>query len=171
MTMEQPVRDRTDRSKNLVGFVVGDVRYAVDILRVKEIINPLPMVALPHAPPAVVGVADHRGSVVPVVDLRRRFNLPVMGATRRTKWVVVDVESRSVGLVVDGVTDVFGAGPADQREVPALGVGDAARGIAAVYKHDGGLVFVLDVDRVAAPAEAIDVSQLSRLSLGEGGDG
>jgi purine-binding chemotaxis protein CheW len=168
--MEQSVRDRTDRSKNLVGFVVGDVRYAVDILRVKEIINPLPMVALPHAPPAVVGVADHRGSVVPIVDLRRRFALPTAEASRRTKWIVVQVESRHIGLVVDAVTDVFGAGPADQRQVPELGIGDAARGISAVYRYDNGLVFVLDVDRVAAPAEAIDVSQLSRLALRDGDD-
>ncbi len=168
MTMDELARDRTDRSKNLVGFVVGDVRYAVDILRVREIINPLAVVALPHAPPAVVGVADHRGYVVPVVDLRRRFGLPSTEASRRTKWIVVQVGARSIGLVVDAVTDVFGAGPADQRQVPELGVGDAARGIAAVYKYDGGLVFVLDVDRVAAPAEAIDVSALSRLSLEEG---
>ena len=81
------VRHRSDRSKNLVGFVVGDVRYAVDILRVREIINPLPIVALPHAPPAVLGVADHRGLVIPIVDLRRRFGLEPNQTTRRTKWI------------------------------------------------------------------------------------
>jgi purine-binding chemotaxis protein CheW len=161
-------RHRTDRSKNLVGFVVGDVRYAIDILRVREIINPLPVVALPHAPPAVVGVADHRGHVVPVLDLRRRFGLPAAEATRRTKWIVVQLEQRAVGLVVDGVTDVFGAGAPDQRDVPKLGMGDAARGIHAVYKYDNSLVFVLDIDRVAAPAEAIDMqSAVRRLGGGE----
>ena len=162
MTMETTTRNRGDRSKNLVGFVVGEVRYAVDILRVKEIINPLPVVALPHAPPAVVGVADHRGAVVPVVDLRRRFALDSSDPTRRTKWVIVEVERRPIGLVVDAVTEVFGAGPSDQRDVPALGVGDTARGISAVYKHEGELVFVLDVDRAAAPAGALDVDALSR---------
>ena len=55
---------RTDRTKNLVGFVVGEVRYAVDILRVREIINPLPVVALPHAPPAIVGVALRLSAVL-----------------------------------------------------------------------------------------------------------
>jgi purine-binding chemotaxis protein CheW len=165
--MKSAPRDRTDRTKNLVGFVVGDVRYAVDILRVREIINPLPLVALPHAPRAVVGVSDHRGSVVPVLDLRLRFGLDATRVTHRTKWIVVALQERSVGLVVDGVTEVFGAGPGDQRDVPSLGLGDAARGIAAVFKHDGSLVFVLDIDRVAAPAEAIDMSALAKLAHGE----
>src|SRR5687767_5938994 len=101
---------RGDRTKNLVGFLVGDVRYAVDILRVREIINPLPVVPLPHAPPVVVGVADHRGQVVPVIDLRRRFGLPLIEITRRTKWIIVRAGERASGLVVDAVTDVFGAG-------------------------------------------------------------
>lgn len=161
-------RHRSDRTKNLVGFVVGDVRYAVDILRVREIINPLPVVALPHAPPAIVGVSDHRGTVVPILDLRRRFALPPAAESRRTKWIIVGVDQRSVGLVVDAVTDVFGAGEPDQREVPRLGVGDTARGILAVYKHDDQLVFVLDIDRVAAPAEAIDMSAVARAMSGEG---
>ena len=155
--MVDATRQRSDRSKNLVGFQVGDVRYAVDILRVREIITPLPLVELPHAPPSVLGVADHRGEVVPVLDLRRRFGLPATAPTRRTKWIVVELEDRSAGLVVDSVTDVFGAGPTEQRGVPKLGTGDEARGIAAVYATGGGLTFVIDVDRVAAPAEAIDV--------------
>ncbi|HJL32604.1 MAG TPA: chemotaxis protein CheW, partial [Polyangiaceae bacterium LLY-WYZ-15_(1-7)] len=79
--MVDATRQRSDRSKNLVGFQVGDVRYAVDILRVREIINPLPLVELPHAPPSVLGVADHRGEVVPVLDLRRRFGLPATAPT------------------------------------------------------------------------------------------
>ena len=120
-------------------------------------------VALPHAPPVVVGVAEHRGDVVPIVDLRRRFGLQPKAITRRTKWLLVDVEGRPVGLVVDAVTDVFGAGPAEQRQVPNLGVGDDARGIAAVYLHDETLVFVIDVDCVAAPAEALDVGAVQQL--------
>jgi purine-binding chemotaxis protein CheW len=88
MTMQ---RYRHDPSKNLVGFVVGEVEYAVAIARVREIANPLLLVSLPQAPRAVVGVADYRGEVVPVVDLRMRFGLPAAAATRKTKWIVVDV--------------------------------------------------------------------------------
>lgn len=156
---------RMDRTKNLVGFTVGDLRCAVDILRVREVLNPLPIVALPQAPVAVAGVADHRGEVLPVVDLRRRLGLPPADATRRTKWVVVRVGKKSIALVVDSVSDVFGAGEESARDVPALGPGDAARGFAAAYAHDGALVFVIDVDRIAA------TSAIGELPLPNGASG
>jgi purine-binding chemotaxis protein CheW len=88
-------RYRHDPSKNLVGFVVGDVEYAVAIAHVKEISNPLRLVALPHAPRSVIGVADYRGEVVAVVDLRTRFGMPATPVTRKTKWIVVDVGARA----------------------------------------------------------------------------
>jgi purine-binding chemotaxis protein CheW len=151
-------RHRHDPSKNLVGFVVGDVEYAVAISRVKEIANPLAIVAVPHPPHSVVGVADYRGDVVPVVDLRARFGLPEAPATRRTKWIVVDVAGRVVALVVDGVTEVFGTGGAELRPAPALAGGDQARGIAGVASHGGGLVFVLDTSRLRDLTEPLAVA-------------
>jgi purine-binding chemotaxis protein CheW len=137
-----------DPSKNLVGFVVGEVEYAVHIARVKEIANPLEVVALPHPPPAVVGVADYRGEVVPVVDLRTRFGLPSAAVTRRTKWIVVDAAGRLVALVVDAVTEVFGTGGAELRAAPSLSSGEDIRGIAGVANHGRALVFVLDIVRL-----------------------
>jgi purine-binding chemotaxis protein CheW len=144
----EPHRQRHDPSKSLVGFVVGEVNYAVPIARVREIANPLPIVNLPHAPHAVCGVSDYRGDVVPVVDLRVRFGLPSAPRTRRTKWIIVDVSERFVALVVDGVTEVFGTGGADLRPAPALGGGEDMRGIAGVITHAGNLVFVLDTARL-----------------------
>lgn len=158
--MDRSGRRRVDRTKNLVGFAVGDVNYAVQILAVREVINPLPIVELPHAPEAVLGVVDHRGEVVPIVDLRRRFGLPPAPSGVRIKWIIVRVEDRPVGLVVDSVTDVFGAGANTARGVPELGVGDSARGIEAAFRHEGTLVFVLDMARVAAPAATLDVTGL-----------
>src|SRR5260221_2775671 len=137
-------RQRHDPSKSLVGFFVGNVHYAVPIGRVREISNPLEMVPLPHAPHAVIGVADYRGEVVPVVDLRMRFGMDPAAATRRTKWLVVDVAARVVALVVDAVSEVFGTGGADLRPAPSLSGGNDARGIAGVATHDCTLVFVLD---------------------------
>jgi purine-binding chemotaxis protein CheW len=161
MTMAREVRMRgADRDKNLVGFLIADVNYAVDIRRVKEIIRPLPIVPIPHPPPAVIGVADHRGEVVPVLDVRRRFALPAIATTRRTKWVLVMLPGKNVGLVVDAITEVFAATDDDQRAVPSIGKGDASRGITSVLGHGGTLVFVLDVDQIGAAAELVDVGNL-----------
>ncbi len=150
-------RRRGSRQKDLVGFRIGDVAYAVDIHRVREILNPLPTVELPQAPPSVIGVADHRGDVVPIIDLRRRFQLEPKPITRRTKWVVVDRRGMGVALVVDRVTDVFGAGPAEQRNVPDL---TRKRGIQAVFSHDSVLVFVLDVDQVTDAVAELSLDDL-----------
>jgi purine-binding chemotaxis protein CheW len=146
-------RHRHD-SKSLVGFVVGEVQYAVPIARVVEIANPLAIVPLPHAPRAVCGVADYRGDVVAVVDLRVRFGLESAEVTRRTKWIVVDVGDRLAALIVDAVTEVFGTGGAELRPAPSLGGGDDVRGIAGVTTHGGGLVFVLDTARLRELTEA-----------------
>jgi purine-binding chemotaxis protein CheW len=138
-------KQRPDLQKSLVGFIVGDVAYAVGIGSVREIVNPAPLTELPHAPPTVAGVIDHRGEVVPVVDLRARFRLPPATDLRRAKWLLIDVEGRSIGLAVDRVTDVFGTGGSEVLSPPALGYGDDERGIIGVTKHEGALVFVLDV--------------------------
>lgn len=140
-------KQRPDPQKSLVGFTVGEVAYAVPIAGVKEIVNPVPLTALPHAPAAIAGVADHRGQVVPVIDLRVRFGLPPSRDLRRSKWILVDVEGQTVGMVVDQVTEVFGTGGSELRPAPVLGGGDDVRGIAGVTTHDGLLTFVLDLTR------------------------
>ncbi len=109
----------------------------------------------------MLGVADHRGEVVPIVDLRARFGLPAVPPTRRTKWIIVTVEDRSAGLVVDAVTDVFGEGADARRDVPRLQSGDQARGIAAVYAREDGLTFVVDVATIAEPTHALDLGVLT----------
>jgi purine-binding chemotaxis protein CheW len=159
-------RYRHDPSKNLVGFVVGDVEYAVPIARVREIANPLGLVPLPHAPRSVVGVADYRGEVVAVVDLRVRFGLASTPVTRKTKWIVVDVTDRLVALVVDGVTDVFGTPNSELRPAPALGGGDDVRGIAGVVSHGSSLVFVLDTARLRDLADVLAPLRLGEATAG-----
>jgi purine-binding chemotaxis protein CheW len=155
-------RYRHDPSKTLVGFTVGEARYAVPIARVKEIANPLAVVALPHAPHAILGVADYRGEVVPVVDLRMRFGLGATETTRRTKWIVVEVGGRLIALVVDSVTEVFGTAGTDLRPPPSVG-GHDVRGIEGVTTYEGGLVFVLDTTRFR------DVSEPLAMAGGFGG--
>lgn len=157
-------RQRPDPNRSLVGFRVGDVAYAVPINQVKEIVNPLPLTELPHAPATIAGVADHRGEVVPVVDLRLRFDLPSLAEPRKAKWILVDVEGRTVGLVVDRVTDVFGTGGTDLKPAPMLGGGEAQRGIAGVTLHEGLLTFVLDLAHYDALTVPIDTSAMLKAS-------
>ncbi|HET7543336.1 MAG TPA: chemotaxis protein CheW [Polyangiaceae bacterium] len=143
-----------------MGFIVGDINYAVPIASVREIVNPVPLAALPHAPPAVAGVADHRGEILPIIDLRVRFGLTAQADARRGKWILIEVEGRGVGLAVDRVTEVFGKGGAEIKAPPTLGAGDDLRGIAGVTTHDRALTFVLDVGQFDVLTRQIPESSL-----------
>lgn len=143
--MQDP-KYQPDARKSLVGFFVGDVEYAVPIHSVKEIVAPMPITPLLYAPAAVPGVIDHRGEVIPIVDLRKRFGLPAAPVGPRGKWLLLDVEDRRIGLAVDRVTEVFGAS-GELRPAPAVGPGDGQRGITAVARKGATMVFVLDVRR------------------------
>lgn len=157
-------RHRHDPSKDLVGFLVGDVMYAVRIQVVREIVNPLAIVDLPRAPATVKGVADYRGEVVPVIDLRERFGLEPVPPSRRTKWVVLDVGAQGAtpgttvaghaALVVDSVTEVFGLAGGELRPAPPLGMGDDMRSIEGVTTLGSRLVFVLDARAFGAVMRA-----------------
>ena len=152
--MREPRRRAEATAKSLVGFRVGGVHYAADIMRVREILNPLPLVATPHSPPFVIGVADHRGSVVPIVDLRKRFDLPPSDSSRG-KWVLAEALGREVGLAVDEVTQVFGRPTEGLREPPELMRGPAGNYVEGVLSIQGELVFVLDLDRLSGLSDAI----------------
>ncbi|HEY1954922.1 MAG TPA: chemotaxis protein CheW [Polyangiaceae bacterium] len=148
---------RKDPSKNLVECIVADVRYAVTIAFVREIVNPLPTVALASAPRWIAGVADYRDEVVPVVDLRTRFGLERADEGPRTKWIVVRHGDVSFALVVDAVTEVFRSG--DLRPAPALADGEDVRALEGVTTHDNQLVFILDVRRLALLVDPRFVSE------------
>jgi purine-binding chemotaxis protein CheW len=150
-------RSRPDPQRSLVGFIVGEVHYAIEIARVREIVNPLPITALPHTPPEVAGVADHRGDVVPVIQLRTRFGLPDLDLSRSTKWILVDAGTLRVGIVVDAVTEVFRV-TGDLRPTPPVGGDRDLRGISGVASHNDQLVFVLDVNRFVELALSLAAS-------------
>lgn len=143
-----PHRQRHDPSKNLVGFVVGDVEYAVAIARVKEITNPLAVVPLPHPPRSVAGVADFRGEVIPVVDLRARFGLPATSATLDTRLVVGQKGTRPVALLVDSAREVLKLEAAQLEPPPRAVVEDAAGFVKAVVRVGTRLVMLIDFDKV-----------------------
>ncbi len=146
-------RERHDVERSLVGCLVGASAYAIQIRVVREIVNPLPLTNFPNAPAILAGVADHRGDVVPVIELRRLFGVPEDGVARRPKWILVEIgPGRSLGLVVDKVTEVFGTGGKGLRPAPELGEVDDNLFL-GVTTHDGQLTFVLDTLRFARMAD------------------
>jgi purine-binding chemotaxis protein CheW len=122
----------------LCTFRVGGEDYAVDIMRLREIITPLPVTPVPRAPPFVEGVIRLRGDVIPVLDVRRRLGLPVMSPTRKTKVLIVHVAGRRLGLVVDEVTEVLRIPRAEIRPAPGLVEGGGPRFFLGVCGGEAG---------------------------------
>ena len=165
--IEMGIGDNVSDADQYLTFLLNGEEYGVDILRVQVINSGMATTQIPNTPEYIRGVMNLRGAIVPIIDLRLRFGLESSARTRRTKWVVVELDGRAVGLVVDAVTEVFGTTSADERAVPALGRGDDVRGIAQVFNHGGKLVFVIDVARVAAPARGLDVDAVAMAALSE----
>jgi purine-binding chemotaxis protein CheW len=109
----------------LCTFRIGGEDYAVDIMRVREIIHPLPITPVPRAPAFVEGVVRLRGEVIPVLDVRKRLGVPARGPTRKTRFLIANVARHRIGLVVDEVCEVLRLPRADIRAAPAL-AGEAA---------------------------------------------
>jgi purine-binding chemotaxis protein CheW len=122
----------------LCTFRVGGEDYAIDIMRVREIIPPLPVTPVPRAPSFVEGVIRLRGDVIPVLDVRRRLGLAIGPPTRKTKILIVNVAGRRLGLVVDEVTEVVRIPRAEIRPAPTLVEGGGPRFFLGVCGGEGG---------------------------------
>jgi purine-binding chemotaxis protein CheW len=111
----------------LCTFRVGGEDYAVDVMRLREIIHPLPVTRVPRAPAFVKGVVRLRGEVVPVLDVRERLGVEASPPTRKTRFLVVSVADRRIALVVDEVCEVLRLPRSELRPAPPLGGPGAPR--------------------------------------------
>ena len=134
-----PARERAPDAPlvQLCTFRIGGEDYAVDIMRVREIIHPLPITPVPRAPASVEGVVRLRGEVIPVLDVRKRLGLAASPPTRRTRFLVVNVARRRIGLVVDEVCEVIRLPRDEIRAAPPLGDDRAPRFFLGVCGGDG----------------------------------
>jgi purine-binding chemotaxis protein CheW len=117
-----PKRAAADEPRvQLCTFRIGGEDYAIDIMRVREIIHPLSLTPVPRAPAFVEGVIRLRGEVIPVLDVRKRLGLAATSRGRKTRFLVVNVARRRIGLVVDEVCEVLRIPRGDIRPAPPLG--------------------------------------------------
>jgi len=134
-------------------FRLGGESYAIPVLHVREIIQPTTITAVPQMPDAVRGVINLRGKIIPVMDLRRRFNLPAAEATDQTCFVVVQLTANTrapclVGFIVDAVEEVLQIAAADIEPAPDFGSNVETGCILGMAKVKGSVKTLLDVARV-----------------------
>ena len=154
-------------SKDLLCFELDGIKYALPVACVREVTHRAVCARVPLVPESVVGLADFRGKVMVVLDLRKRYGLPVGGDDLQQRWIVVEHGGRLVGLEVDAVVDVFSSHAHKAYSVPEIGTAEMRASVSAVLNHKGDLAFVLDVARVVAPAVDVDVSAVSEPARSE----
>jgi purine-binding chemotaxis protein CheW len=139
--------------KQLVVFTLGQEVYAVEIALVKEIIQMMAITRVPGTPPSVEGVINLRGTVIPVVDLRKRFQLARQERDKDTRIVIVTCKGQEVGVVVDSVAQVLRV-PVDSIESSnSLFSDDKLNHIQAIVKLPDRLVILLNIDQVLTREE------------------
>ena len=139
--------------RQLVVFQLGAELYGVDIARVHEIIRLQTITRVPRAPSFVEGVINLRGKVIPVVDLRRRFGLPLAEHTRATRTVVVEIGDQVVGMIVDSVSEVLRVSTSTIEPPSPVVAGIDSEYLHGIAKLPERLVILLDLDRVLAREE------------------
>lgn len=149
------VRQAAVPQVQLVTFRVGGQEFGLDVFAVHEILRWQGVTAVPRAPAFVEGVLDVRGAVVPVVDLRRRFETGRVEYDEETRIVLVQFGGERLGLVVDSVTEVLRAPETAISAPPAYIRGLAAEFVRGIVRLEGRLIILLDLDRILTSEERI----------------
>jgi purine-binding chemotaxis protein CheW len=138
----------TPDANQFLTFSLGDEEYGVDILKVQEIKGYVPATRIPNAPPDVNGVLNLRGTIVPIVDLRCKFNLEAVEYDQFTCIVVLVVQNRVIGMIVDSVSEVMNIPPADIQPPPDFGNNVDANMLRGMGKVGDKLIILLDIEAV-----------------------
>lgn len=153
----------------LACFRLGSELYALDILKIKEIIRPQKLTPVPKAPRFIEGVINLRGAVIPVADLRKRFDQPAVEDPRKNRIVVCRLDGKAIGLLVDEVTEVRRYTRQELSPAPQFIKGPEAEFFLGVARRGDDLVLLLDLEKVLSTVEKIELKQISNGLSSENG--
>lgn len=176
MSNLQPVRDLDYEERGnaedleliqLVGMKLGDEEYAIDVLKIQEIIRTVEITSVPRTDAFILGVMNLRGKVIPVIDLRVRFTLDKMDFDKETRIIVVKFETENIGFVVDEVTEVIRINKKMVEPTPPLVGSIGQEYILGICKYQDRLIILLDIDRVVNDGKNAIDSNLKKTLLGQ----
>jgi len=150
MNRRAVVREAT---REVLVFVIGKEEYAVDILKVQEIRGYEKVTPIPSAPAYLKGVVNLRGVIVPVIDMRVKFNMPDPRYDSFTVVVILKLANRVVGIVVDGVSDVVQLAVSDVKEAPRLGGAVDGAFLTGVATQGDRMILLLDIEKFLSSGE------------------
>ncbi|MCA1784346.1 MAG: chemotaxis protein CheW [Desulfobacteraceae bacterium] len=162
-TMDQAIKSITIKTGKYLTFSLENEEYGIGILKVKEIIGMMNITSVPRTPDFVKGVINLRGKVIPVIDLRVKFDMAPIEYSERTCIIVVEIEfdarTISIGIVVDSVSEVLNIKEEEIEDAPAFGTRLDTSYILGMTKTGGGVKILLDIDHVLSTKEISSIDQ------------
>lgn len=144
-----------------VGFQLVDQEYAFRIEQIQEIVIPDRVTRMPQVPDYVEGVSNLRGTIIPIINLRRLFDLPPKEKDPETRTMVVNVGPRTIGCTVDAVTRVIRIAPEQIQPAPEIAKSESSAYIAGFAKIDDRLIVLLEIEELLDPAKMEQVRQIA----------
>lgn len=163
------VKDTTVESGQYLTFLLGDETFAFNVLKINEVMEVSQITRIPGANEVMMGVINLRGTVVPVVDLRKKLNMPEKEHTIDTSIIIVDTsygeDKVTLGVLVDAAKKVIMLDSTQLEPPPKVGMNLKIEYITAIGKHDNNFIILLDSDKIfseeelAVAVEAGDVKE------------
>jgi len=150
---EQAKREEREELEQYVTFLIGSETYGVEVLKVREIIGMTDITYVPNSLDFMRGVINLRGTVVPVVDMRKKFRIEEREYDSFTVILIVEIKETLIGMIVDSVSDVIGLPVENIQDTPHFSANVDADYIKSIGKDGDDLVIVLEVDRILTSEE------------------
>jgi len=149
-------------SEQYVTFLINNETYGIEVLKVKEIVGMTTITSVPNSEKYLKGVINLRGIVVPVIDLRIKFNIPEKGYDSFTVILIIEHKDSLVGVIVDSVSDVITA-PGQLQDVPNFHVSIDRDVIRGVLNKDNNLIIVLNPDIMLSVKDMEVLSEMENI--------
>ena len=140
-------------TQQYVIFSINEQTYGIEILKIKEVVSYRKITPLPNMRGFIKGIINLRGVVLPVFDLREKFNLPETTYTHFHTIIVMEISGRVIGVIVDEITDVVEILPEEIQATSNLPPGMKTEYMKGIGKKEDKLVVLLDIDRLLSPEE------------------
>lgn len=143
-----------------VTFHLENEKYGIKVMQVQEVLRMTEIAPVPGAPHYVIGIINLRGSVVTVIDTRRRFGLPDVENDDETRIVIVESSNNVVGILVDSVAEVVDLKVSEIETAPNVGNDESSKYIQGVSSRENELLILVDVNKLLSEEEWQDVASM-----------
>jgi purine-binding chemotaxis protein CheW len=148
---------KNPRGGKFLSFFLKQEEYGIEILKVQEIIGILPITHVPRTPEFVKGVINLRGKIIPVTDLRAKFNMQEHAETTETCIIVVQTGGVQIGVIVDKVSEVLDISETEIEDVPSFGTDVSTDYLLGIGNTGGRVRLLLDIDRILTTREVFEL--------------